>query len=109
MRLPAGITDKRNAAQLIFHHPLEVTAQVTVNHKDVEYALMIGYEDIALVLFQVFVPLHLDWQQKHFQDDLGPPASWIVAPEMTIANGGAYAHLQRSNDSDDDKYRQPDK
>ena len=57
---PTGIADKRNLAQLIFHHPFEVAPQITVDHEDVEDALMIRHKHVALILLKVLLSLNLN-------------------------------------------------
>ena len=78
-------TDKRYLADAAFHHPLEVAVEETIDEKDVEGSLVIGYEDIGLPRFEMFPAFHLDWQQKQANRKLTPPLAGIVAPEMTIA------------------------
>ena len=50
VRILTGDTDEGHFAQALLHHPLEVSAQEAVNQEDIESALMIGHENITLVL-----------------------------------------------------------
>ena len=106
MGFPAGIADKRYLAQLVFHHPLEVTPQIAVDHEDVEDALMVRHKHVALVFLQVLLTFYLDRQQQRPDNHLCPPSSGIVPPEVAVADGGSDAHLYRRKDRDEDQYRQ---
>jgi hypothetical protein len=53
---------------------------------------MVGDEDIRLVGFQMFTPLHLNRQQESMGDDTSPPTTRIVTPIVAIANGTTHTH-----------------
>ena len=86
VRLSAGITHKGNLLYLVFHHPLEVAAQETVDEEDVEGTLMVGHEDVRLVLLQMLATFDGHRDKEDAEDNPGPPAAGIIAPEMAVAN-----------------------
>ena len=60
VRLLTGIAHEGNLPQLLFHHPFEVTPQMSVYQEDVKGTLMVGHEDVTLSFLQVLTPFHLD-------------------------------------------------
>ena len=46
MRLASGIAHERDLLELVLHHPLEISAEETVDEEDVERSLVVGNEDI---------------------------------------------------------------
>ena len=85
VRLSAGIAHKRNAAQLIFHHPFEITTEEAIDEENVESTLMVGNKNIRLVGFQVLTSLYSDGQQEYAGNDFCPPTTGVIAPIVTIA------------------------
>ena len=102
MRLAAGIAHEGNLLYLVFHHPLEVTSQVTVDEENVEGSLMVGHKDVRLVRLQMFPSLNTDGQEEGTGDDAGPPTAGIVAPIVTIAQSTADADEQCRPDGHQD-------
>jgi hypothetical protein len=90
MGLGTGKAYKRNSTQLVFHHPLEMTIQVTINQEDVKGSLMVGYKDIRLFLIQVLTSLYTYRNEEQPQDNTSPQTRRIVAPEMTEAKSRTY-------------------
>ena len=84
MRILTGNTDERHFAQALLHHPLEVCAKEAVNQEDIESTLMIGHENITLVLLEMLTSLHLYRQEKDADPKPGPILTRIITPEMTI-------------------------
>ena len=64
---------------------------------------MVGNEDVGLVLFQMLTSLDSNRKQQGTDNHLTPPMARVIAPEMTIADGAANAHLQSRNDSKNNK------
>ena len=64
VRRLASLSHQRYIAQLSFHHPLKVAVQETIDEEDVEGALMIRHEHIALAFLQVLPTLYLDGQEE---------------------------------------------
>ncbi len=60
----ASQTYERDVADALLHHPLEVTAQEAIDEENVEGALMICHEHIALAFLQVLPTLYLDRQER---------------------------------------------
>ena len=85
VRILTGDTDERHFAQALLHHPLEVSAQKTVYQEDIESALMIGHENITLVLLEMLTSLHLYRQEEDADPKPSPILARIIAPEMAIA------------------------
>ena len=100
--LATGIAHKGNLLYLVFHHPLEVAAQETVDEEDVEGTLMVGHEDVRLVLLQMLATFDSHRDKEGAEDNPGPPAAGIIAPEMAVANGGADANRDGGDDGDKD-------
>lgn len=83
------VADKGNTAQLIFHHPLEIAVQETVDEKDVERSLVIGHEDVALSWLEVLPSGHFHGQEEQADGAACPVAAWIITPEMAVAQGAS--------------------
>ena len=109
VRLTAGIADKRDAAQLVLHHPLEVTSQMTIDKEDVEDALMVCHEHITATFLQLLAPLYLHGYQQRPEDDLRPPPSRIIPPEVAVADSCADAYFQGRDDRHNHHHRQSHK
>ena len=108
MRLRAGIAHEGHLAQLLLHHPLEVAAEIAVDEEDVEGALVVGHEDIALVALEMLTPLDANGDEQHSEDETRPPAAWVVAPVMAVEEGAADGYSQRYHDGGKDDERQRD-
>ena len=50
----ASVAHEGNAAEGLFHHPLEVAPEEAIDQEDVHLALMVGHEDIRGVVVDVF-------------------------------------------------------
>ena len=83
--LLAGIAHERHLAQGFLHHPLKVAPEITIYQKDVHRTLVVGHKHIALLMVDVFPPLHLDGQQQDVADELRPNLSGIIAPKVRAA------------------------
>ena len=92
----------------MLHHPFEVTAQMTIDEKDVEDALMVGHEHITLVFCQMLTPFDLHGYQQNLEDDLCPPAPRVIPPEVAVADSRTDTHLQRGHNGTNDHHRQSD-
>ena len=46
VRLLAGISNERDFAQLLLHHPLEVAVKVAEHEENVERSLMVAHEHV---------------------------------------------------------------
>ena len=86
----AGLAHERHLTQLLLHHPFELAAEEAVDQEDVEDALMVGNDDIALVGVKVFATFDLHGQQENTYYGTRPPAAWIVAPPRSVEEGAAY-------------------
>ena len=109
VRLLTSIAQEWDAPQLFLHHPLEVSAQMTVDEEDIIDALMVGYKHIALVLLQMFTSFHCDGNQKRLDDNLSPPAPWNIAPVVAVAKCGSNAHLQCRHNGPNHQHRKCNK
>ena len=76
---------------------------MTVYQEDVKRTLMVGHKHVTLVLLQILAPFHLDGQKKQFQDQVAPPVTRVVAPEMPLAEWTAHS----GDDSGDEGGNQP--
>ena len=83
--LLAGITHERHLAQGFLHHPLKVAPEVTIYPEDVHRTLVVGHKHIALLMVDVFPPLHLDGQQQDVADELRPNLAGIITPKVRAA------------------------
>ena len=62
--IDAGETHERDVTDAFLHHPLEVTAQKAIDEEDVEGALMIRHEHVALAFLKVLPTLYLDGEEE---------------------------------------------
>ena len=99
VRPATGKAHKGYLLYLVLHHPLEVTTQKAIDEEDVKGSLMVGYKDVRLIGFQILTAFHLYGQQEGTNDSTSPPATWIVAPIMSIAQRTADTHKQSRPDS----------
>jgi hypothetical protein len=83
-----------NLVDLVFHHPLEVAVQETVDKENIESPLMVGHKDVGLGILQVLAPFDGNRQQQRANNNLAPPMARIVSPEVAVADGTPDAHLQ---------------
>ena len=80
---------QRHVAQRLLHHPAEAASQKTVDEEDVVHALMVGHEDVGLLLVEQLAPLHLDGQQEAPAHQPAPHHRRVVAPEAGFAQCAA--------------------
>ena len=109
VRFPAGIADKRDAAQLVLHHPLEVSSQMTIDQENIKNALMVRHEHVAAVFLQFLATFYLHGYQQRPEDDLRPPPSRIISPEVSVADSRADAYFQGRDDRHNHHHRQSHK
>ena len=60
----AGIAHEGNAAERLLHHPFELAAEEAGEEEDIERALVVGHEDVALAGLQVVATFDRDRDEK---------------------------------------------
>ena len=62
--IDASLSHERDVTDAFLHHPLEITAQEAIDEEDVEGALVIRHEHVALAFLQVLPTLYLDGEEE---------------------------------------------
>ena len=90
MCLLAGIANKRNTAERLFHHPFEIALKEAIDEKDVKRALMVSHKNIALPVTEVVTPLDTDGKKKESANESAPKHGGIIPPEMSATDHAAH-------------------
>ena len=81
-----GTADNGNPSQLFFHDPLELDGQVTINQENVERALMVGYQDVGLLWFDVVTAFNRDLHSEHNAVEFGPEHCQVSRTQVAEAH-----------------------
>ena len=81
----ACLADERKASQRLLHHPAETATEEAVDEKDVECSLMVGDEDVGLLLVQQFSSLNFNRQEHHPAHQPAPNHCRIITPGSRLA------------------------
>ena len=81
----AGLADERESSQRLLHHPAETATEEAVDEKDVECSLMVGDEDVGLLLVQQFSSLNFNRQEHHPAHQPAPNHCRIITPGSRLA------------------------
>ena len=60
---------------------------------------MVGHEHVALTFLEMLPTLYLYWQEEDSDPQLCPQLTWVISPEVTIAQHTAYHRSQAGKDA----------
>ena len=78
----ACLTDKRDFAQALLHHPFEVPSQESVYQEYVEGTLVIGHKHVGSTFVYFLPSMYLHRNKQYIADELWPDFTGIVPPGM---------------------------
>ena len=79
-----GKAYERNLAKSFFHHPFEVTAKIAVNKENINRALVVGDEDVALTRLEMLATFNVNGEEQNSQHHLRPDSPGIVAKDVGV-------------------------
>ena len=81
---------QRHLAQLLFHHPSEMTVEESIYEEDIIWPLMIGHKYVGLLGVKLLSALHMYGKQHHLAHESSPDMSRPVSPEGGTSYGAPY-------------------
>lgn len=104
----AGHADEGNIEEALLHHPLEFMMEEGVDDEDVEGSLMVGHEDVALVLLHILAALDGDGDEQQAQDAPSPETAYVGSAPTGAADkrgdGDGEAAQEGDEESDGEDY-----
>ena len=99
----ACVAYERYFLEVFFHHPLEVVAEVSVGEEDVEVALVVGEENVAVIFVDVLASFNFDFDEEEPKSTLGPELGHVVGDDIGVSKEAGDDDAGGYNDGDDDE------
>ena len=81
----ASFSHEGNVPETLLHHPVETASQKAVDEEDVVGPLMVGNEDVGLLLVQQLSSLNFNRQEHHPAHQPAPNHCRIITPGSRLA------------------------
>ena len=94
------------AAQVFLHHPLKLVGQIAVEQENVEVALMVRKEHIALPRVETFQPFETDRVESRANGEAAPEPWHVPGNIPRVAQKRSHYDQSGNNNGGNDKQRQ---